>query len=93
MHTSGLDEELAEAVDGAFYESYRTWKHDNPTASTRQQVTKRDSITKILFCSNALGLSRNVAGCNPSNSFGQIVPKYQIFNASHHEAQHTSFLE
>ena len=53
MHTSGLDEELAEAVDGAFYESYRTWKHDNPTASTRQQVTKRDSITKILFCFKA----------------------------------------
>ena len=33
-----MDENLAEAVDKAFYESYKTWKNDHPTASTRQQV-------------------------------------------------------
>ena len=34
----GLDEDLADAVDKSFYENYKTWKNDHPTASTRQQV-------------------------------------------------------
>ena len=34
----GLDEDLAEAVDKAFYENYKTWKNDHPNASTGQQV-------------------------------------------------------
>ena len=38
INISGLDENLAEAVDTAFYESYKTWKNDHPIASTRQQV-------------------------------------------------------
>ena len=37
---SGLDEELANAIDKAFYDRYKTWKLDNPNASTRQQVTE-----------------------------------------------------
>ena len=37
---SGLDEELGGVVGVAFYENYKTWKLDNPTASTGQQVVK-----------------------------------------------------
>ena len=38
IDAKGLDEELAEAVDKYFYESYKRWKLDHPNASTRQQV-------------------------------------------------------
>ena len=38
IDTKGLDENLAEAVDKAFYEDYKTWKLDHPDASTRQRV-------------------------------------------------------
>ena len=33
-----MDEDLADAVDNAFYEHYRTWKLDHPDASTNKQV-------------------------------------------------------
>ena len=38
IFNKGLDEDLAEAVDKKFYEDYKTWKKDNPTANTNQQV-------------------------------------------------------
>ena len=38
----GLDEELAQAVNEAFYESYKTWKMDHPNASTGLQVIIKD---------------------------------------------------
>ena len=36
--SKGLDEELADAVDEAFYESYKRWKMNHPNANTWQQV-------------------------------------------------------
>ena len=33
-----MDEDLAEAVDTDFYESYKRWKMDNTNATSRQQV-------------------------------------------------------
>ena len=42
----GLDEDLADSVDKAFYESYKTWKNDHSNASTRQQV---DLPIRIIF--------------------------------------------
>ena len=49
MSISGLDEELANAIDKAFYDRYKTWKLDNPNASTRQQVTEVENMPCILY--------------------------------------------
>ena len=35
---SGLEEDLAEAIDKDFYESYKTWTLDNQNASSSQKV-------------------------------------------------------
>ena len=34
----GLEEELAEAIDKDFYDSYKTWTLDNQNASSAQKV-------------------------------------------------------
>ena len=38
----GLEEELAEAIDKDFYDSYKTWTLDNENASFSQKVCVSD---------------------------------------------------
>ena len=38
----GLEEELAEAIDKDFYDSYKTWTLDNQNASSSQKVCVSD---------------------------------------------------
>ena len=40
----GLDIELADAVSQDFCENYETWKKDNPSTSTRQQVNSEQIL-------------------------------------------------
>ena len=39
MYIQGLDEDLAEAIDGRFFNSYVTWTNDNCNKSTTQKVS------------------------------------------------------
>ena len=39
---AGLEENLAIAIDKDFYESYRTWVADNPTATTSKKVILKE---------------------------------------------------
>ena len=58
----GLDEDLADSVDKAFYESYKTWKNDHPNASTRQQV---DLPIRIIFDPNPDSSVGGELECSP----------------------------
>ena len=40
---AGLEEDLAEAIDKDFYESYKTWVSDNPTATTSKKVILKEN--------------------------------------------------
>ena len=74
-----MEEELAEAIDKDFYESYKTWTLDNQNASSSQKVWVQDkdsSVGKELESSswgesNTTGSCRGhqqeeTSGCNSS---------------------------
>ena len=68
LNIEGLDEELADAVSKAFYEDYKTWKNDHPTASTRQQVNLPVRIDFKLHSDSSMGDELECSSRGQSNT-------------------------
>ena len=45
----GLEEELADAIDKDFYDSYKTWTLDNQNASSSQKVCVLEQEKTFLY--------------------------------------------
>ena len=66
----GLDEELAEAVNTDFYESYKTWKTDHPKDYTRQQVNLPTGSNSSSNLDSSVGEELEVSSWGQGNTWG-----------------------
>ena len=68
---SGLEEDLAEAIDKNFYEFYKRWTLDNPTASSSQKVNilrRREKHLKSQYSDSAVGEELGFSPQQPGNA-------------------------